>query len=220
MFRRIIVAEDHEIRNLGVVNTLKELGITQYDFASYCDEAISRIEKSAEEENSYDLLITDLVFDEDYKNQNIKSGQELIAEVRQRFPNLKIIVFSIEKKPSLINDLFNEHEIDGFVSKGRNDGKELSNTIKKVYQGEVVIPQEILNVMRSGTLDPTQYDVQLLEVLAKGWKQSEIVQYFKENSINPYSKSAVEKRLNELRELFGAKNSIEMIVTCKNLGII
>lgn len=220
MFKKVLIAEDHEVRNLGVVNTLTELQIQNYDFVNYCDEALQKIKTAVTNSSSYDLLITDLSFDKDHIEQKINSGQKLIEEVKKIQPNLKIIAFSIEKKPKIIDDLFKVHSINGFVSKGRNDGKDLRSTIKKVFSGETVIPQEILNSIRNTSFEFTEYDVNLIELLAKGWKQGEIEQHFKENKITPDSKSAIEKRLNDLRFELGAKNNIELIVICKDIGII
>lgn len=220
MFKKVLIAEDHEVRNLGVINTLTELQIQNYDFVNYCDEALQKIKTAVTNNSSYDLLITDLSFDKDHIEQKINSGQKLIEEVKKIQPNLKIIAFSIEKKPKIIDDLFKVHSINGFVSKGRNDGKDLRSTIKKVFSGETVIPQEILNSIRNTSFEFTEYDVILIELLAKGWKQGEIEQHFKENKITPDSKSAIEKRLNDLRFELGAKNNIELIVICKDIGII
>ena len=220
MFKKILIAEDHEVRNLGVVNALTELQIDHFDFVSYCDDALKRIKTAEAENEPYDLLITDLSFDKDHFQQNLKSGQELIREVKNIDPKLKIITFSIENKPKIIDDLFKILSIDGFVSKGRHDGKELRNTIKKVFKGEKVIPQEILNSIRNAPLEITENDELLLTLLAKGFTQSEIEDHFKQNNITPNSKSSIEKRLNELREIFNAKNNIELVVICKDLGII
>lgn len=220
MFKKILIAEDHEVRNLGVVNALTELQVHHFDFVSYCDEALNKIKTADIENKPYDLLITDLSFDKDHFQQNLKSGQELIREVRNIHSQIKIIAFSIENKPKIIDDLFKIYAIDGFVGKGRNDGKELRNTIKKVFKGEIVIPQEILNSIRNTPLTISEKDELLLNLLAKGFTQSEIEQHFKQSNITPNSKSAIEKRLNELREVFNAKNNIELIVICKDLGII
>ncbi|OVE60335.1 response regulator [Chryseobacterium mucoviscidosis] len=219
MFKKVLIAEDHEVRNLGVVNALTELQIPHFDFVNYCDDALQKI-KAAATADSYDLLITDLSFDEDHIEQKVNSGQQLIEEVRKIQPSLKVIAFSIEKKPKIIDDLFKIHNINGFVSKGRNDGKDLRSTIKKVFSGETVIPQEILNSIRNTSFEFTEYDVTLIELLAKGWKQGDIEKYFKENKITPDSKSAIEKRLNDLRYELGAKNNIELVVMCKDIGII
>ncbi|MDR6461244.1 DNA-binding NarL/FixJ family response regulator [Chryseobacterium vietnamense] len=220
MFKKVLIAEDHEVRNLGVVNTLTELQIQNFDFVNYCDDAFQKIKTAATDNISYDLLITDLSFDKDHMEQKINSGQKLIEEAKKIQPNLKVIAFSIEKKPKIIDDLFKVHNINGFVSKGRNDGKDLKNTIKKVFSGETVIPQEILNSIRNTSFEFTEYDEKLIELLSKGWKQSEIETFFKENKITPDSRSAIEKRLNDLRFELGAKNNIELIVICKDIGII
>lgn len=219
MFKKVLIAEDHEVRNLGVVNALTELQIPHFDFVNYCDDALQKI-KAAATADSYDLLITDLSFDKDHIEQKINSGQQLIEEVKKIQPNLKVIAFSIEKKPKIIDDLFKIHNINGFVSKGRNDGKDLRSTIKKVFSGETVIPQEILNSIRNTSFEFTEYDVTLIELLAKGWKQGDIEKHFKENKITPDSKSTIEKRLNDLRYELGAKNNIELVVMCKDIGII
>ncbi|WP_374461505.1 response regulator [Chryseobacterium taeanense] len=220
MFKKALIAEDHEIRNSGIVNTLAELNIKNSDFVSYCDDALKHIQTAFAENNPYDLLITDLSFDKDHIHQKIKSGQELIQEVRKIQPNLKVIAFSIEKKPKIIDDLYKVYQINGFVAKARNDGKELKNTIKKVFNGETVIPQEILNSIRNTSFEFTDYDILLLELLSKGWKQAEIEEHFKKNGITPDSKSSIEKRLNDLRDSLGAKNNIELIVMCKDIGIL
>lgn len=220
MFNKVIIAEDHEIRNLGVVNTLEELQIPEFEFVSYCDDALQKITKAVHENKPYDLLITDLGFDTDHLEQNISSGQKLIEKVRIIQPSLKIIAFSIEKKPKIIDELFKKYKINGYVSKGRNDGKELKNTIKKVYSGEIVIPQEIVNSIRNNSQEISEYDIILLDVLSKGWKQQKIADHFKENGLHPDSRSAIEKRLNELREILNAKNNIEMVVICKDIGIL
>lgn len=220
MFKKILIAEDHEVRNLGVVNSLTELQVENFEFVSYCDEALQKIQNAAAEHQPYDLLITDLSFDKDQFQQELKSGEELIREIKTAYPEMKIIVFSIEKKPKIINDLFSNLSIDAFVSKGRHDGKELRSTIRKVFNGEKVMPQEILNSIRNTPFALSENDELLLTLLAKGFSQTEIETRFKQNHISPNSKSSIEKRLNELRDLFNAKNNIELIVICKDLGII
>lgn len=220
MHTRVLIAEDHEIENIGVINTLKELNITNYAFTNYCDDAYRLIAEALKSGDPFDVLVTDLGFISDHRTQHLTSGQELIHEARALQPNLKIIAFSIEKRAAVIDELFREYGVDGFVSKGRNDGRELRSTLVKVMAGEKVMPQQILNSIRNTTQNLTSYDIQLLKLIAKGWKQKEIGDYFKENGIRPDSRSAIEKRLNDLRETLDAKNNIEMIVLCKDLGLI
>lgn len=220
MFKKILIAEDQQVMNLGIANTIRELDIPHFDFVTYCDTAISKIKKAAAEDVPHDLLITDLSFQKDHIRQNIHSGQELILEARTVQPDLKVIVFSIEHRAKIIYDLYERYQINGYVSKARNDGKDLKSTISKVYNGERAIPQDIMNALRHISFDFTDYDLKLLELLSKGWKQNEIGSFFKKNNINPHSIRSIEKRLNDLRVSLNAKNNIEMIVICKDIGLI
>lgn len=220
MFKKVLIAEDYETYNLGVIKTLEELQISEYEFVSYCDDALAKIQKSVNEENSYDLLITDLSFEEDHREQNLKSGRQLVLAAREIHPELRIIVFSIENKPKSIEDLFKKYNVNAFVSKGRNDAKELKKAIIAVAEKGYFLPQEIRFSIKKNSIEFSDYDVTLLSMLAKGLRQQEIEDHFKENDIKPYGRSSLEKRLNDLRETLGAKNNIEMIVKCKDLGII
>ncbi|MGI9581291.1 DUF5932 domain-containing protein [Chryseobacterium sp. RRHN12] len=220
MFKKVLIVEDQEIMNRGILNTIKELNIPDFDYVTYCDEALSRIRTALEKKNPYDLLIADLSFDKDHIPQKLRSGQELILEAKKVQPALKVVVFSVEKKAKTIDDLYKIYQIDGFVSKARRDGQDLKSTIRKIFNGETVIPQEILNTMRHISSEFDAYDIKLLELLAKGYKQSEISTSLKQHRMIPYGIRSIERRLSELRDSLGAKNNIEMIVICKDIGLI
>jgi DNA-binding NarL/FixJ family response regulator len=220
MFKKVLIVEDQEVANLGIIRALEELSIPRFEFVTYCDEAFHKITKAIKDIQPYDLLIADLSFDKDHIYQDLKNGQELIREVRKIQPELKIVVFSVEKRAKTINDLYKMYHINGFVSKARNDGKELRNTIRKVSEGETVVSQEILNAFRNIPFDLNAYDLKLLELLANGFKQNEMADILKELSMKPYGKRSVEKRLSELRDSVGAKKNTEMIIIFKDIGLI
>ncbi|WP_374465319.1 DUF5932 domain-containing protein [Chryseobacterium sp.] len=220
MFKKVLIVEDQEVMNRGVLNTIKELNIPDFDYVTYCDEALSRIRTALERKNPYDLLIADLSFEKDHIPQKLRSGQELILEAKKVQPALKVVVFSVEKKAKTIDDLYKIYQIDGFVSKARRDGQDLKSTIRKIFNGENVIPQEVLNTMRHISSEFDAYDIKLLELLAKGYKQSEISTSLKQHRMIPHGIRSIERRLNELRDSLGAKNNIEMIVICKDIGLI
>ncbi|PXW14512.1 MULTISPECIES: DUF5932 domain-containing protein [unclassified Chryseobacterium] len=220
MFKKVLIVEDQEIMNQGILNTIKELNIPDFDYVMYCDEALGRIKSALEKKSPYDLLIADLSFEKDHIPQQLRSGQELIFEAKKVQPGLKTVVFSVEKKAKTIDDLYKTYQVDGFVSKARRDGQDLKSTIRKIFNGETVIPQEVLNTMRHISSEFDVYDMKLIELLAKGHKQSEISTYLKEHRMTPYGIRSIEKRLSELRDSLSAKNNIEMIVICKDIGII
>jgi len=220
MFKKVLVVEDQEVVNLGITQTLEGLSIPHFEFVTYCDEALQRIKAATAENDPYDLLIADLSFEKDHIRQELKNGQELILEARKVQPDLKVVVFSVEKRAQVIDDLYKIYGINGFVSKARNDGKELRNAIERVSKGETIMSQNILNAIRNIPFALDAYDLKLLELLAKGSKQNGMQAYLKEHQMQPNSIRSIEKRLNELRDSFGAKNNVEMIVICKDIGLI
>jgi DNA-binding NarL/FixJ family response regulator len=220
MFKKVLIVEDQEVANLGIIRALEELSVPRFEFVTYCDEALQRIKAATAENDPYDLLVADLSFEKDHIRQDLKSGQELILKAKKFRPELKVVVFSVEKRAQVIDDLYKIYGINGFVSKARNDGKELRNAIERVSKGEIVMSQDILNAIRNIPFALDAYDLKLLELLAKGLIQDEIEMYFRKNLIKPFSRRAIEKRLYELRDGVGAKNNVEMIVIFKDMGLI
>ena len=124
MFSKILIAEDHESSNFSVQKVLKDLKIPSVDHVYYCDDAFSYLKKSLETDSPYEVLLTDLSFEEDHRKQLLKNGRELIKCCRDLHPELKVIVFSGEHRLGIIDLLFNELEINAFVRKARSDSKE------------------------------------------------------------------------------------------------
>ncbi|MEI3788770.1 MULTISPECIES: response regulator [unclassified Chryseobacterium] len=221
MFKKILIAEDHEMGSLSVQKTLEELNIPNVDYVYYCDDALAKIKKSIRENDPYDLMITDLSYEEDHHLQNIKDGKELIDEVRKLQPLLKIIVFSGERKSGIIDLLFTESRINGYVRKARNDSKELKKAIASVYVNENYLSLDLKQeVKKLNSYEFTKYDITLVSLLSQGVQQKNIPTYLQNNNITPNSLSSVEKKLNSLKEALGVTSNEQLIAFCKDLGII
>lgn len=221
MIKKVLIAEDHESANISVQKTLEELGMTQTDYVYYCDDALARIQKGVQDDQSYDLLITDLYFEEDARVQKISSGLLLIPAVRQVQPDLKIIVFSAENKPSVIEMLFEQSDIDGYVRKARNDAKELKAAIETVARNQSYFPRHLTQKIRQKNVyDFTEYDITIINLLASGMRQKDIPAYLIENRITPSGLSSIEKRLNYIKETLEFTKNEQLIAFCKDMGII
>ncbi|WP_312389820.1 response regulator [Chryseobacterium sp.] len=221
MFKKILIAEDHESISISVQKTLEELNIPTVDHVYYCDDALAKVQKSIRENEPYDLLITDLYYEEDHYPQNIKDGKELVEEVRKLQPELKVIVFSAEHKSGVINSLFNETKINGYVRKARNDSKDLKKAIASVYVNETYLSLDLKqDVKKLNSYEFTEYDITLVSLLSQGVLLKNIPVYLKANNIRPNSLSSVEKRLNSLKEDLEVTSNEQLVAFCKDLGII
>lgn len=221
MFHKIIIAEDYQSTNLSIQKALSDLQIHQTQYASYCDDAYQKIRQAMDAQQPYEVLITDLSFDEDENKQHLQSGFDLIKAVKRLGLNTKIIVFSAEKKDGIINNLFHEYGIDAFVHKGRNDMHELKVAIEKVYLGEKYISAETRNsFQKMNSYEFTNYDINLIQLLSEGVLQKDLPTIFQERNLKPNSLSSIEKRLNIIRNSLHLSNNEQLISFCKDLGII
>lgn len=222
MFQKVITTDDLDSNNIAVVQTLQELPISNIQYAHYCDDAYIKIKKALQDQEPFDLLISDLSFKADHRNEKLQSGEELIKAVKKLQPNIKILVFSIEDKTHRVKSLIENEGINGYVLKGRNSLNELKKAILNIYQNDsVYLCPELNHVLQNKSLlEIETYDIELLKSLSKGFTLDEIAKFFSENGIIPHGTSSIEKRINKLKIFFKANNNVHLIAIAKDLGIV
>lgn len=222
MFKKVLVAEDFDSISITVGQALEELAVSEIHHAKYCDDALLRIKKAQLDKTPYDLLISDLSFKTDHRENRLNSGDELIAAVKKIQPEIKTIVFSIEDKSFRIKSLFNTLGINAFVTKGRNSIPELKKAIIGVFNDQKPTPSaEVSQALRDKSLIEIEaYDIEILKLLSKGYILEGIVTEFKTLGIVPNGNSSIEKRINKLKTYFKASNNVHLIAISKDLGLV
>lgn len=221
LFKKVLVSEDHETANISIQRTLEDLGIEDFEYVYYCDDAYSRIEKSLSTEVPYDLLITDLNYEEDHHKQRIKGGLELIEEVRKIQPDLKVLVFSAENRPLIVQNVMQKLGANGYVRKARRDAEVLKEALLHLANGKKFLSPELNKSNNTkNNFEFSNYDLLLLELLSIGILQKNIPSYLKEKKIKPSGLSSVEKRLNIIKEALNMNTNEQLIAYSKDIGII
>lgn len=221
MFKKVLIAEDHEHTSISVRKTLDDLGIPQRDFRYYCDDALELVKAGIRLEIQFDLLITDLSFDEDSNIQQINSGKELIKAVRLVQPGLKIIVFSLENNINLVDELFDDLNIDAFVRKARYDAEDLRRAIDAVYHNKKYRSADLMHKKRiENSYDFKTVDIEIITLLCSGVPQKTIPSYLLQKNIKPSGLSSVEKRLNAIKTSLNISSNEQLIAYCKDNKII
>jgi DNA-binding NarL/FixJ family response regulator len=222
MFKKVLIAEDLDSISFSVVQVLQELSVAEIHHAKYCDDAFLKIKKAIYDNAPYDLLISDLSFKTDHRENKLNSGEELVAAVKKEQPTIKTIVFSIEDKSFRIKSLFNNFGINAYVSKGRNSIPELKKAIERIYANEEkIVSAELSHALRDKSLfEIESYDIALLKLLSKGNTVEEIASEFKDSGITPNGNSSLEKRINRLKIYFKANNNVHLIALAKDLGLV
>lgn len=221
MFKKVLVAEDMDSINHAVASVLKEMSIEEVDHAQYCDKAYLMAKKAIMEKKPFDLLICDLSFKADHREEKISGGKALIALVKKEDPNIKILVNTIEDHPHTVQSLWDSGNIDGYVCKDRKGMQELREAILSLQLGEMYNSPRIEKALKQENLFVlNDFEINLLSYIANGLTQDEIHSKLKQRNISPSSKSAIEKRLKELREEFGANTTAHLIGIVKDLQLI
>jgi DNA-binding NarL/FixJ family response regulator len=221
MFSRVLISDDLGSINQGVVASLERLGISHVQQVQYCDDAFLKI-KSADHNNApFELFITDLSFKTDHRSQIYTSGEALVKDLKRDYPQLKIIVYSVEDRLQKVRTLIQTYNVDAYVCKGRRGLLELATAIHLVSKDQIYVsPQVEPALSPKRVLEIDDYDIALLTQLSKGLSQEDISVYFKSNAISPSSISTIEKRLNRLRVQFKANNAAHIVAIGKDLGLI
>jgi two-component system capsular synthesis response regulator RcsB len=219
MFKSVLIAEDHESASISVRKTLADLGVAHTDYVYYCDDALQRLKRPAEQ--PFELLITDLYFEEDHCIQQLAGGEALIAAARQARPDLKVLVFSAEPKAAVIDELFNELGINGYVRKARHDAQELKAAIETIFKGRLHFPAHLRQaVKQKNAYEFSSFDITIISLLAQGMLQKQIPAYLLKNDIKPAGLSSLEKRLNHMKEVLEFSKNEQLVAFCKDMGII
>jgi DNA-binding NarL/FixJ family response regulator len=221
MFNKVLIAEDLGWNTKRIEQQLITMGVKEIVLTEYCDDAYLKYLKALKEEKSFDLLIADLSFKEDHREQKLKSGDELIAAIRKHPSNIKIIVFSMEERLQRIRSLFQEQHLDAYVFKSRKSIEDLNEAFVSIKKDERYISSQVAAALdKQQSLDIDDYDILLLKKLAEGYSNREISDQYKKDSINPSGVSSIEKRLNKLRIQFKANNAVQLVAVAKDLGLI
>ncbi|WP_418639449.1 response regulator [Winogradskyella sp.] len=221
MFSKVLISDDLGSINQGVGTVLEGLGITDVTQVQYCDDAYLKVKNAYQKAEPYHLLITDLSFKTDHRSQTYASGEALVKQLKQEYPELKIIVYSVEDRLQRVRALIQTHKANAYVCKGRQGLNELKAAIQSVYHDNIYISPQIEQALRPSTdLEIRDYDIVLLKQLSKGVSQEEISKFLKHHELSPSSLSSVEKHLNKLRVQFKAKNAIHLVAIVKDLGLI
>ena len=222
MFKKVLIAEDLDAIAVSLIDTIKEIGVEEIHHTKYCDDAYLQVKKALNQNKSFELVICDLSFKPDHRENKINSGVELINAIKKIQKNIKIIVFSIEDKSYRIQSLFKNSGINAYVPKGRDSLTELKKAIEQLSNNETYTPINfVANALQYKTIfEIEHYDIELLKMLANGCTIEEISLSFKKNGLTPNGHSSIEKRINKLKLSFKANNNVQLIAITKDFGLL
>lgn len=132
----LALVDDHQIVIDGLMSLLK--GHENFEFAFATTKPEEVVGNLAG--NNVDILLTDVMMP-------VLPGNLLARQVREKYPNVKILALSMSGQGDLVNEMINEANISGYVLK--NIGKkELITALEKIANGGIYFSDEVINELQ------------------------------------------------------------------------
>jgi two-component system, NarL family, nitrate/nitrite response regulator NarL len=133
---KVMIVDDHQMFIDGVKSLLgKEKDLHFVAEANSGDQALQILK-----ENEIDFVITDI-------NMPGMSGTELAKTVKEKYPDIKVMVLSMFNEPEIINEII-ASEAEGYILK--NTGKEeLISAIRHIMDDGTFYSNEVIELMLS-----------------------------------------------------------------------
>ncbi|MEZ5044547.1 MAG: response regulator transcription factor [Saprospiraceae bacterium] len=169
---RILLVDDHQIilDSLGLLFDLMD-GITLVNTLNDSRKVLDFLEK-----NEIDILITDM-------SMPYVNGIELSFQVKEKYPDLKILMLTVNDQGDRIQDAF-KAGISGYVMK-KAGRLELEKAIRTVAAGQLHFSQEVMRSLLSTKEGDDQFEkikhltkreVEIIKLIVREYSSAEIAE--------------------------------------------
>jgi DNA-binding NarL/FixJ family response regulator len=222
MGKRILIVDDHPMTVAAYVNLLTEVKFaeapTEFISAYTCEQAFNTINVQLALNKPIDLALLDVSLPT-YISQNIMDGVDIGKLLRKKMTDCKIIMQTMHSEPLRIDNIVNQLQPEGFISKNDIDFESFPKICKRVFQGEIYFSPTIRSAheeLSKNNLDFDLHDNKILTLLAQGVKTINLPDYI------PLSLSTIEKRKATIKDqlLQGKGSDLELLQKARQLGLL
>jgi DNA-binding NarL/FixJ family response regulator len=219
---RILIADDHQLVIQGILCSLKEVGDFDVVTTNTCDDAFKLI-KTHKNNNPFQLLFTDLSFDNSTKDTNLDGGEELIKAIRNNEIDIKIAVITGHTETNRVYNVISNLNPNAYLLKSKCDAIEIGFAVQKMLANDYYYTHEIHQKIMKRNIVQIQMDdvaVQILKELPNHPKISNLEGVITKNDGSLIKLRSIETKLGILRADLNANNNTDLILKAKELGII
>ncbi|WP_299260629.1 response regulator [uncultured Aquimarina sp.] len=198
---KVLMIDDHPMIIEGYKNTLLGENQKEYqikiDIASNCDDAYDSILKSSKT-TPYDMLFVDIKLPPS-SDGKITSGEDLAKHAKELLPKAKVIILTMHREDHRIHNILKNINPSGFLIKSDLTSSELLLAFNNIVSGTPYYSATVNNHFRKMMTNNFSLDEKNLKILyhlSRGVKTKNLPNYVS------LSLSAIEKRKNQIKEMF------------------
>jgi DNA-binding NarL/FixJ family response regulator len=185
------IVDDHQIVIDGLMSLLKGHENFQFAFATTDPEEV--IKKIGEK--PIDILLTDVMMPR-------LPGNLLAKQVKELYPEVKILALSMSGQGDLVNEMINDADISGYVLK--NIGKqELIKALEKIAGGGIYFSDEVIHELQrtqqrkkeNEEAHLTGREIEILRLIEKEYNNKQIAEalFISERTVETHRKNIFRK---------------------------
>jgi two-component system nitrate/nitrite response regulator NarL len=187
----LALVDDHQIVIDGLMSLLK--GHDRFRFAF----ATTRPAEVLDQLSSHpvDILLTDVMMPG-------LPGNELARQVRQKFPDTRILALSMSGEGDVVNEMINDADISGYVLK--NIGKqELIDALEKIAGGGIYFSDEVIEELKRTSerrkqeklVHLTEREIEIIRLIEKEYNNRQIAEalFISERTVETHRKNIFRK---------------------------
>ncbi len=187
----LALVDDHQIVIDGLTSLLK--GHDKFKFAFATTDSTEVIERIAQ--TPIDVLLTDVMMPK-------LPGNQLAKQVREKYPEVKILALSMSGQGDLVNEMIEDADISGYVLK--NIGKqELIKALEKIAGGGIYFSDEVIDELqrtsqrKKQNLEAhlTDREIEITRLIEKEYNNKQIAEtlFISERTVETHRKNIFRK---------------------------
>jgi len=219
---KILIVDDHQLVLQGLLCSLQDLGGFEVVTATDCDTAF-RLIKTHQKTAPFQILFTDLSFDNSTEVTILEGGEELIKAIKMNEIAIKIAVITGHTETNRVYNVISNLKPNAYLLKSKCDAREVGFAVQKMLQNEYYYTHEIhQKIMRRNIVQIQMDDVaiQILKELPNHAKISNLEGIIVKNDGIKIKLRSIESKLANLRTDLNAVNNTDLILKAKELGVI
>ncbi|MDF2380399.1 response regulator transcription factor [Nostoc ellipsosporum NOK] len=187
----LALVDDHQIVIDGLMSLLK--GHDRFRFAFATTRPAEVLEQLST--TPVDILLTDIMMPG-------LPGNELARQVRQKFPDTRILALSMSGEGDVVNEMINDADISGYVLK--NIGKqELIDALEKIAGGGIYFSDEVIEELKRTSerrkqqqqVHLTEREIEIIRLIEKEYNNRQIAEalFISERTVETHRKNIFRK---------------------------
>ena len=219
---KILIVDDHQITTRGLLYSLGEVGDFEVVTTTDCDDAFQLI-KASEKSAPFQILFTDLSFDNNTKETKLKGGEALIKAIRTNGIEIKVVVITGRTEIYRGYNVISNLKPNAYLLKSYCDAEEIGVAIQKILENEYYYSYKIhQKIMRTKIAQIKLDDVaiQILKELPNHPKIRNLEGIILNKNGTKIKLRSIELSLAKLRTDLNAVNNTDLILKAKELGVV